>query len=85
MAIRRIIRRPEVKRLTGQSDSTIDRLEKANRFPKRVQLSSNSVGWYENEIAEHIENLPRGSVEPPAKANTARRESGAKFRKDAAA
>ena len=28
----------------------IDRLEKAGKFPKRVQLAPNSVGWVENEI-----------------------------------
>lgn len=28
----------------------IDRLEKAGRFPKRVQLGPNSVAWLEDEI-----------------------------------
>ena len=28
----------------------VDRLEKAGRFPKRVQLGPNSVAWVEDEI-----------------------------------
>ena len=42
-----IIRKPEVLRRTGYSDTTIWREEKAGRFPQRVQLSPMAVGWYE--------------------------------------
>lgn len=30
----------------------IDRLEKAGRFPRRVQLGPNSVAWVEDEIID---------------------------------
>src|SRR5215475_11620853 len=47
---RAIIRRPLVRQRTGYSNSTIDRLEKTNEFPKRVQLGERAVGWYADEI-----------------------------------
>jgi len=72
-AIRRILRRREVTRRTGASPSTQDRLEAMGKFPKRVRLSSNAVGWYEDEIAEWIESRPRGGIDAPIKANDARR------------
>jgi prophage regulatory protein len=32
----------------------IDRLEKANAFPKRVHVGANSVAWLKSEIDEHM-------------------------------
>ena len=32
------------------SDPTLWRWERAGKFPKRVQLGGNSVGWIESEI-----------------------------------
>lgn len=52
----RVIRFPAVKTLIGgYSRMHVDRLEKAGRFPKRVQLGPNSVGWLEDEIQAWIE------------------------------
>ena len=57
-----IVRLPRVQALTGGwSASTIYRLERAGRFPKRVQLGPNSVGWRLAEINAWIE-----SRRPPA-------------------
>ena len=67
----RILRRKEVRIKTGESDSTRDRKEKKGVFPKRVQLGSNSIGWYEHEIDEYLANLPRGNAEEPKLATTA--------------
>lgn len=50
MAIDRIMRKRELLRVVGLSDPTIWRMERAGRFPKRIHLGSNSVGWYESEI-----------------------------------
>ncbi len=50
----RILRKPELKDKIGKSDATIYREEKAGRFPKRVKLGANSVGWLESEIEEWI-------------------------------
>jgi predicted DNA-binding transcriptional regulator AlpA len=43
LAARKIIRKPQVRELTGFSDTTIWRLEKQGRFPRRVRLGEISV------------------------------------------
>ena len=45
---------------TGLSRVTIWRLEKAGKFPRRVNLTDSRVGWVEAEIDEWIEARPRG-------------------------
>lgn len=49
-----ILRSREVCRRTGLSRVTLWRLERANSFPKRRQLSRNAVGWIAEEIDEWI-------------------------------
>ena len=44
------LRKAEVSRRTGLSDTTIWRLEKAGKFPRRVQITQKIVGWAEDEI-----------------------------------
>ncbi len=56
---KQVLRKPAVRQKTGLSDSTIWQLEKADKFPQRVQLSSNSVGWYEDEIDAWLEQRER--------------------------
>ena len=46
----RVIRKPEVRGRIALSDATIYRMEKAGRFPQRIQLGGNSVGWFESEV-----------------------------------
>lgn len=46
----RIIRKPELFSKIGLSDATIWRMEKLGRFPRRIQLGGNSVGWFDTEI-----------------------------------
>ncbi len=53
----RILRLPAVKDRTGCSTSTIDRKERAGEFPRRIKIGANSVGWLEEEIDRHIEEL----------------------------
>ncbi len=79
---KKILRKPEVRQKTGLSDSTIWRLEKAGKFPQRVQLSSNAVGWYEHEIDAWLEQRERQVCGPSTylkqqTASTARRDGGA--------
>lgn len=50
----RLLRRPEVERLTGLRRSTIYELMREGRFPKPIQLSKKSVAWVEAEINEWI-------------------------------
>ena len=51
----RIVRRKELRHRVGYSPAHIDRLEKANQFPKRVELGPSAVGWIESEIQAWIE------------------------------
>lgn len=46
----RVVRKPELIGRIALSDATIYRMEKAGRFPQRIQLGGNSVGWFESEI-----------------------------------
>jgi len=51
----RIIRKKELLKIVGLSDPTIWRMEGAGKFPRRIRLGGNSVGWYESEIIEWME------------------------------
>jgi prophage regulatory protein len=52
----RLLRRPEVKAITGLSNTTRDELEFADRFPRRVRLTEHgrAVGWVEAEVTEWV-------------------------------
>jgi predicted DNA-binding transcriptional regulator AlpA len=49
-----------VRKLTDLSRTTIWRLERQGKFPRRLRLSGNRVGWRAEEILEWIQSLPRG-------------------------
>jgi prophage regulatory protein len=55
-----ILRTADVTRLTGISRTTIWREERAGRFPSRIRLGANSVGWLEDEVRAWLESRPRG-------------------------
>ncbi len=46
----RILRQRQVIEKVGYSPMHLWRLEKADRFPRRVKLGPNSVGWVSTEI-----------------------------------
>ena len=50
----RLIRLPEVCRLTGLSKSTIYRLIGQGRFPNSVNCSDRGVAWRELEVRDWI-------------------------------
>jgi len=54
-----IMKAADVELVTGLSRVTIWREERAGRFPARVQLTCNRVGWYGSEIQDWIEKRPR--------------------------
>ncbi len=56
----KILREPDVRKITGLSTSTIRRKEKTGKFPLRLRLSENAIGWRESAIYEWLENLPQG-------------------------
>ena len=55
----KVLRLPSVSEMTGLSRVTIWRKERAGKFPSRVQLGPNSVGWIEEEVEDWIETLAR--------------------------
>jgi predicted DNA-binding transcriptional regulator AlpA len=54
---RKLIKRKEVEARTGLSRWSIARLEKANKFPRHVQLLPTQFHWFEDEIDAHLEQL----------------------------
>jgi prophage regulatory protein len=65
----KFLRVRQVMQLTGLSRMTIYRLELAGEFPKRRQLSKNSVAWLDTDIAQWAESRPvsrlRGTARAP--------------------
>lgn len=57
--MRNILNKKEIVKKCGLSYTTIWREEKAGRFPKKIELSSRRVGWFEDEIEEWLESRNR--------------------------
>ena len=53
--VMRILSKKQVKELVLYSPQHIARLEKAVKFPKRIQLGPNRVGWVESEVLDWIQ------------------------------
>lgn len=51
----RLIRRPEVERMTSLSTSELYRRIAAGTFPKQITLGTKSVAWVESEVIAWIE------------------------------
>ena len=56
----RVLRLPEVLKLTGLSRATVYRLERAGTFPKRKKISANAAGWSERAVRDWIAAKLRG-------------------------
>ena len=54
----RIIRLPEVVRLTGLSKPTIHRRYRAGTFPPPLKLGPNAIGWRLADLQHWIDSLP---------------------------
>jgi len=59
MSINKFIRETECQQITGLSRSTRWRMEKVGKFPKRIKISDNVIGW----LNEDIENWVKEKVE----------------------
>ena len=57
-----ILRLPAVVKRTGLSKARIYQLERDHRFPARIELGPNSVGWYEHEVDEWCSSRRRRVV-----------------------
>jgi prophage regulatory protein len=53
----RIVKEAERESITKISRSQCFQLERKNLFPKRVRLSSHSVGWRLSSLLTYIESL----------------------------
>ncbi len=53
----KLLSKRQVKELVLYSFAHIDRLEKEGKFPKRVTLGPNRVGWIEQEVLDWIKRL----------------------------
>ncbi len=50
----RILSKKQLRELVLYSPQHIDRLEKVGKFPKRIRLGPNRVGWIESEIYDWL-------------------------------
>ena len=58
----KILRLPEVARLTGLGKTTIHRRYRDGTFPRPLRLGPKSIGWRREEILEWLESLPRAGA-----------------------
>ena len=52
----RLLSKRQVKDMVLYSPQHIARLEQAGKFPKRVTLGQNRVGWVESEIQDWLQH-----------------------------
>lgn len=55
----KIIRLPEVKKVTGLSRSTIYKMMNEKTFPAQISLGAKSVGWLEADIQAWVQERVR--------------------------
>jgi prophage regulatory protein len=60
----RMLSKRQVKELVLYSPQHVARLEKAGKFPKRVQLGPNRVGWVEAEVLDWLSVKLNSREEP---------------------
>jgi prophage regulatory protein len=53
----RIVKEAEREKITSISRSQCFQLERQNLFPKRVRLSTHSVGWRLSELLNFVQSL----------------------------
>jgi prophage regulatory protein len=61
-----IIRIAAVLALTGLSRVSVWRQVRAGQFPAPIELSANTIGWLENDIASWQASRPRRTYRAPA-------------------
>jgi len=52
----RLLSKRQLKEMVLYSPQHIARLEKAGKFPKRVQIGPNRVGWVEDEVLDWLQS-----------------------------
>ena len=51
----RLLSKRQLKEMILYSQQHVARLEKAGKFPKRVQIGPNRVGWVEGEVLDWLQ------------------------------
>lgn len=69
----RIIRLPELLRITGLSTASLYRQMAEERFPRPVRLGKSAVGWRSQAVSSWLESLEE--VAPAAERETVRPRS----------
>jgi prophage regulatory protein len=54
---KRIIRKPEMLARVGVSDTTLWRMERDGKFPKRRTIGAGVAGWISTEVDHWFETL----------------------------
>ncbi len=62
--VMRMLSKRQLKELVLYSPQHVARLEAAGRFPKRVQLGANRVGWVEDEVLDWLQERIARRDEP---------------------
>ena len=52
--MQKILTSPQLKEVIPYSISHLARLERAGKFPQRIRLSQNRIGWLASEVDEWI-------------------------------
>ena len=58
-----IIRKPELRKMTGLSDSSIWRREQEGTFPLRRSLGGRAVGWFYDEVLTWLDGRESKGVQ----------------------
>lgn len=74
----RIIRLPELLRITGLSTASVYRQMAEERFPRPVRLGKNAVGWRAQTVFPWLESLEE--VAPAAERETVRPRSNRRLK-----
>ena len=62
--VMRLLSKRQLKEMVLYSPQHIARLEKAGKFPKRVQIGPNRVGWVEDEVRDWLQERLDRREEP---------------------
>jgi|TARA_B100000315_G_scaffold111505_1_gene102289 predicted DNA-binding transcriptional regulator AlpA len=59
----KILNAKQVTQITNLSRVTLWRMERAGKFPQRISISPNRVGWRDDDINDWIDSRPQvGSI-----------------------
>jgi len=62
--VMRLLSKRQLKEMVLYSPQHIARLEKAGKFPRRVQIGPNRVGWVEAEVQDWLQSKLDSREEP---------------------